>query len=162
MRFSRWFTGRGDQGTTDLMGGKRVKKSNPIINALGNIDELSAHLGACRVALGTDHEYSKILHDRQKELISLMGCLISGYEFTGIKNISEIIDELTAKIEMPREFIIPGNNNAEVTVNIARTVCRRAERYAVIAKAGKDITSYLNRLSSLLFLLTVALKDYKD
>ena len=162
MRFTRWFTGRGDQGTTDLMHGKRVKKSNPIINALGNIDELSAHLGACRVALGETHEYSRILYNRQKELVSLMGCLVSGYEFDGIKNISKDLAELTKKIEMPHEFIISGNNKAEVAVNIARTVCRRAERYAVIARAGEDITSYLNRLSSLLFLLTVALKDYKD
>jgi len=162
MRLSHWFTGRGDSGITDLIGGRRVKKSDAIITALGNIDELSAELGACRAVLGHDHEYSTILHDRQKELIALMGCLASGFDFKCTHFIDEIIKKLNEKIQMPSEFIIPGCNKVEATLNISRTVCRRAERSVVAAKAGEDIIAYLNRLSTLLFILTVATKDCKD
>lgn len=155
MRFIRWFTGRGDDGTTDLLIGKRVKKSHPIISALGTIDELSAMLAYCRAKTQHDSKCNDIFLNCQRELMSLMGALASQSSFEAKNPIDDIINDISNDITLPNEFVIPGNNDIEATLNLARTICRRAERSAVIAKADCGIIRYLNRLSTLLFILTI-------
>ena len=159
MRFSRWFTGRGDDGTTDLLIGKRVKKSHPIVSALGAIDELSAALGCCRAKTKDESKYYDIFLNCQRELVSLMGALASQNSFSAKDYIEKTIEEISKETTMPNEFVIPGNNDLEATINLARTICRRAERSAVLAKADCGIITYLNRLSTLLFMLTIKFTD---
>lgn len=156
-------TRTGDDGTTSLMYGRRVPKAHPRIAACGAIDELNAALGLAR-AEGS----SELLLPIQKELIGLMGELATddqdmpryikdGYPVISAESVARL-DQLAAKLEagLPRfkDWVIPGANRASAALDVARTVCRRAEREVLsLQHPNAQIIVYLNRLSDVLWLM---------
>ncbi|MEK7565564.1 MAG: cob(I)yrinic acid a,c-diamide adenosyltransferase [Patescibacteria group bacterium] len=139
------YTKTGDFGETSLWGGKRVKKSDKIIEALGVIDELNAWLGTLKL--------TKI----QKDLMLISSCL-AGYKeiIPDGKWLEKEIDRIEENLPALNNFILPSNQ-----IHIARAVCRRTERKVVDADGHRhDVLKYLNRLSDYLFVLA-RYEDFK-
>lgn len=162
------YTGRGDLGQTDLLG-ERVSKDDPRIDLIGELDETTSFLGLAR-SLMTDDRLSGMIVDVQRDLYRVMADLAfvtdtrpPGFETTQewVDRIASVTDGITAEIDLGRGFILPGGTSASAALDVARTVSRRAERQAVhLHGAGvisnEHVIGYLNRLSSLLFVLARA------
>jgi cob(I)alamin adenosyltransferase len=161
----------GDRGTTALMYNRRVSKCHPRVEACGAVDELNAALGLARAAASHD-----LLRERltsiQKDLLLLMGELATAAEDLPryVKDgharvtpampaaLEKWISALEAANVSTKGWAIPGANAASAALDLARTVCRRAERRAcTLQEAAQldnpEIVIYLNRLSDLLWLL---------
>jgi cob(I)alamin adenosyltransferase len=161
-----FYTGTGDNGTTGLLGEGRVSKTHARIEALGALDESTAALGLAR-AQAHDPRSGKILLEAQRDLYKLMAEVAATPEqadkFHAIDGrqvawVESQIDALSPTISMPREFIIPGDTLAGAALSLARAVIRRAERRVVELVNAKEVSNpelnrYLNRLSSLCFVL---------
>ena len=161
-----FYTRTGDDGTTGLLGEGRVPKTHPRIEALGALDESTATLGLAR-AQARDPRSSGILLEAQRDLYKLMAEVAATAEtaeqfhFIDAGRVTWIesqIEQLSATVTMPREFILPGDSLAGAALSMARAIIRRAERRVVELLAGKEISNpdlvpYLNRLSSLCFVL---------
>lgn len=164
-------TRTGDDGTTGLMFGRRVFKWNPQVEAYGTVDELNASLGVARAAV-SDQDSAEWLCSVQKRLVGLMGELAvqredyPNYLSKGYARITrDDVTFLDSKIEsLEKEeglsfdgWATPGANPAAAALDLARTVCRRAERRAteVDADAPRNplLLQFLNRLSDCLWLL---------
>ncbi|MDR2922969.1 MAG: cob(I)yrinic acid a,c-diamide adenosyltransferase [Treponema sp.] len=139
----------GDDGYTDLLDGKRLRKDHPLIECLGTLDELNAFLGDAKAALGVCPS-SDIISGIQKDLSSIMGALAGGsVPAVSVPALESSLPPLTA-------FAVPGENAASAKLHIARAVCRRAERRLTalgLTNETKAVLPYINRLSNLLFLL---------
>jgi cob(I)alamin adenosyltransferase len=164
----RIYTGTGDEGTTGLFGGQRVRKDAARVEAYGAVDEANALLGVARAMLRPDDPLGERLVQIQGELF-VVGADLATPEVEGkaasasvprvqaedITRLEAWIDEAQAELEPLRSFILPGGGQAAAHLHLARTVCRRAERRAVTLGAEEhvspDIRVYLNRLSDLLF-----------
>lgn len=161
----RLFTGKGDQGTTDLLG-DRVGKDDPRIGLIGALDEATSFIGFAR-ALSGDERANTWVMEVQRDLYQIMAELAFVDELRPdrfvlpaerVTRLEELTDTLSAEFELPRQFILPGETVPGGAFDVARAVVRRAERDAV-ALAGRGVTvngeilRYLNRLSSLLFML---------
>jgi cob(I)alamin adenosyltransferase len=164
-------TKTGDQGTTGLMYNRRVPKCHPRIEAYGAVDELTAALGVARAT--ATHELTRAsLVAIQKDLITLMGELATAVEDLPryVKDgFSLVRPELTAKLDEQvkqiealgltfHDWVLPGTSLHSSALDLARTVCRRAERRICgLQQAGELQNSepivYLNRLSDLLWLM---------
>jgi cob(I)alamin adenosyltransferase len=163
-------TRRGDQGTTALMYNRRVSKCHPRVEAYGAVDELNAAIGLARAG-ALDEFVRESLAAIQKDLVRLMGELATavedlpryvkdGYEpvASGMTNgLESLVGKIEAAKVSPRGWATPGANMASAALDVARTVCRRAERRAcALHDAGQlqnpEIVVYLNRLSDLLWL----------
>lgn len=162
------YTGRGDTGGTDLLG-ERVEKDDPRIELIGELDETTSAIGFARsvsVRSGTNETAVEVQRDLYKimaELAFTTDVRPEGLSFGAdrVERISALTDELSAAIELPRQFIVPGETVAGGAFDVARAVSRRAERQAVaLHRQGHvengEILRYLNRLSSLLFMLARA------
>jgi cob(I)alamin adenosyltransferase len=161
-----FYTAKGDDGTTGMLGEGRVPKYHARIEALGALDEASAALGMAR-ALSTAPEAPAIILQVQRDLYKLMAEVAATPEnterFRGIDEariqwLEKQADALSRKVEMAREFIVPGDTPGGAAVSLARAVVRRAERRVVALFDAGEITNehlqrYLNRLSSLCFVL---------
>lgn len=161
------YTKTGDKGTTALIGGKRVPKNHPRIEAYGTTDELIAYIGYLR-----DHnlkpEHKDLLLTIQEDLMivsALLAADCDGCEENlpqlkseSIVQLEKEIDILETKLPVLKAFLIPGGHPAVSVCHIARTVCRRTERKVLTMMdeyAIPDIIlSYLNRLSDYLFVLS--------
>ncbi|MEW6650781.1 MAG: cob(I)yrinic acid a,c-diamide adenosyltransferase [Chloroflexota bacterium] len=164
---NRFFTGKGDDGTTGLLGEGRVLKTDVRMEALGALDETSASLGLARSLSGGQPVVARLVMRIQRELYLLMAEVAATADNTerfrsvGAENVTwleEQADGLSDQIEMPHEFILPGDTPAAAAFSLARTVCRRAERRVVALRDAGGLTNphilpYLNRLSSLCFIL---------
>lgn len=162
------YTARGDQGATDLLG-ERVGKDDPRIELLGALDEATSSIGLGR-SMATWKNANELLVDTQRDLYQIMAELafIDTTRPDSLRFAAERVDWLEASIatvqeavELPREFVITGDTTAGATLDVARTVVRRAERHAVaLARTdvigNPEIIRYLNRLSTLLFILARA------
>jgi cob(I)alamin adenosyltransferase len=163
-----FFTREGDDGHTGLLGGGRVPKHDLQPQAFGSVDEASACLGLARALAQTDETRETILRV-QRDLYHLMAELAATIEtaetFRKIESesvewIETQIERLGEEVELPKDFILTGDAVASAALDLARTVVRRAERWvAQCADAGRTanphLLRYLNRLSSLCFLLMV-------
>ena len=161
----RLYTRRGDLGETDLLG-DRVAKDDPRIDLIGELDETTSVLGLAR-SLTTSERANQILVDIQRDLYRVMADLAfvtdtrpPGFETNHewVDRIEHVTDELTAAVELPRQFVLPGGTQSSAALDVARAVVRRAERQAVHLYrtnviTNEHIVAYLNRLSSLLFVL---------
>lgn len=161
----RLYTTRGDQGETDLLG-ERVTKDDPRIEALGALDEATAALGLAR-ALAVTERADPLLIDVQRDLYRIMAEIAFVPEVRPEKFrfapervawLETATDQITAEITLPREFILPGGTVSGAAMDVARTVVRRGERNLVTVAGRGDVDNpelvrYLNRLSSLLFVL---------
>ena len=164
---SQFYTQRGDDGYTGLLGPERVPKYDLRPEAYGTVDEAQAAMGLAR-ASGCTPRTEEILLAIQRDLYPLMAELAADGDadspfagsITGAKvdQLESWIAELETEVEMPRDFVVPGDSRAGAALHLARTVVRRAERLAVrLAHEGlldnNQVLRYLNRLSSLLFVL---------
>jgi cob(I)alamin adenosyltransferase len=167
---SELYTGRGDNGFTGLLGPERVPKHDLRPEAYGTVDELQAVLGVAR-ACGCTQATAEVLLSIQKDLHRLMAELAgAGSEKSAFSSsitqedvgrLEVWIAEAEAAVELPRAFVVPGDSKPGAALHHARTVARRAERRVVhLAHEGllsnDDLIRYLNRLSSLLFVLAYA------
>jgi cob(I)alamin adenosyltransferase len=164
-------TGRGDDGRTEISAGKLVSKDHPRVEFVGVLDELNAFLGDAKLAAPREETRAAIetvqrdlffaplfLDSPETEPASGGGMLPPG---GGID--PERLAALTRSLEEKRPmrgFVVPGKNAASVKLDIARTVCRRAER-RLVTLSGQETVSpllrrYMNRLSDLLFMLARA------
>jgi len=164
-------TGRGDDGTTGLLfGGPRVTKDDLATEAYGTIDEAVAALGLARAELPAGDMAALILRLQRElfvvgaELATTPGALDRLTD--GVTRVSEPMLEALeatlaaheAAIQMPREFVVPGETRASAALEVARTVVRRAERRIVTLQRerggpGPWLLPYLNRLADLLWIL---------
>ncbi|MFN2185381.1 MAG: cob(I)yrinic acid a,c-diamide adenosyltransferase [Anaerolineae bacterium] len=166
---SRFYTGRGDDGYTGLLGPERVPKYDLRPEAYGTVDEAQAAIGLAR-ASGCSAQTDKILLVIQQDLYTLMAELAAAGDADSIfagritaKHLSQLEDRIAqveTGVEMPREFVVPGDSLPGAALHVARTVVRRAERRAVRLDhegvlANHLVVRYLNRLSSLLFVLAL-------
>lgn len=179
-------TGRGDDGTTGLLfGGERVRKDDLRTEACGTIDEAVAALGLARAELGMKAQtgvlppsfggLGELILRLQRELF------VAGAELATdpaardrqrdgetrvsaemVEGLEAVLREMEAAIELPREFVVPGETRVSASLELARTVVRRAERRAVTlaahdeALAAGRLLPYLNRLADLLWILARA------
>lgn len=164
----RIYTARGDTGQTDLLG-ERVEKDDPRIDAIGTLDETTSSIGFGR-ALAQVAATNERLKTVQRDLYQVMAELAftdetrpDSLHLTADRTawLEAELDILSTEIELPREFVLPGETASGAALDIARTVSRRAERQAVaLTRQGvignPEIVRYLNRLSSLLFMLARA------
>jgi cob(I)alamin adenosyltransferase len=160
----RIYTRKGDDGTTGLLYGGRVRKDSAAPAAYGDVDEAQAALGLAR-AEADDPELVDMIVGLQRDLWVLMAelatdpgnraKLVPGQSRVTAEMVSALeplIDDLTGRFEPPTEFVIPGQNRVAAALDLARTVVRRAERQALVASApGSSVVPYLNRLSDLLW-----------
>ena len=159
------YTRRGDDGSTDLFGGGRVSKDDPRPEAYGHVDEAQAAIGLARAAATDD--LAELLVGLEADLWVVMAELATNPERLGlleagtgrptttmVDRLEELIDDVSARFDSPSEFVLPGEDEVAARLDMARTVCRRAERAAVgVAAAGSAVVPYLNRLSDLLWTL---------
>jgi cob(I)alamin adenosyltransferase len=146
-----------------------VPKYDPRPEAYGTVDEAQAALGLARAA-GCTPRSGEILLAIQRDLYELMAELAatgnedspfaSSVQAAHVAQLEDWIAEFEAQVEMPREFVIPGDSHPGAALHLARTVVRRAERRAVRLLdegllGGGQVLGYLNRLSSLLFVLAL-------
>lgn len=169
MSKSSFFTGRGDDGQTGLLGPERVPKYDLRPEAYGTVDEAQAALGLVRAG-ECQPLTAQIVLGIQRFLPSLMAELAAAGQpdsaWSG-RTTAEQVDQVEAwiaqiegKIDMPREFVIPGDSALGAALHLARTIVRRAERRVVrLSDEGllvnPHVVRYLNRLSSLLFVLAI-------
>lgn len=165
---SVFFTGKGDDGTTGLLGEGRVLKNDSRMELLGSIDEASAALGLARATCHSEKVAKIILHV-QRDLYQMMAEVAATpenaekFKFFASEKISyleEQIEVFGKQIRMPKEFLIPGDSQGEAALALARTILRRAERRAVDLVEEKKIVNqkiveYLNRSSSLIFIISI-------
>jgi cob(I)alamin adenosyltransferase len=167
-------TGRGDDGRTELSAGKRVSKDHPRVEFIGVLDELNSFLGDAKVA--ASQEQTRAAIEMVQRDLFLAPLLLDSPETepaSGGKILPqgggidpERLAALTRSLEEKRPmrgFIVPGKNAASAKLDIARTVCRRAER-RLITLSGQEtvpplLRHYMNRLSDLLFMLARAEED---
>ncbi len=166
MRFSKWYTSTGDDGYTGILGSQRVPKYADRPEAYGTVDELSSVLGLARVQ-AREPRLRDLLLTIQRDLYKMMADLATAPEAATRPAwlpadrptwLESIIAELGTEVTMPRAFIVPGDSMGGATLDLARTVARRAERgVARLAHQGElrgdTPLKYLNRLSSLLFVM---------
>jgi cob(I)alamin adenosyltransferase len=159
-------TERGDSGQTGLIGDVRVSKADLRVEAYGTIDELGAQMGFARSICG-DAEVGALTKEIQRELFLVAGSVANPRATE--KNPPDVTPEMTARLtaEVHRiesmegilsDWSLPGDHAAAAAYDVARTVCRRAERCVVrLSEAGEDVSleaiKYLNRLSDLLWLM---------
>ncbi len=159
--------GTGDEGYTDLLGPERVAKYDLRPETYGTIDEASSALGLAR-ALCTQERTREILRHVQHDLYLLMAEVATPaaqleklpYRITVEQAdwIDTTIGELEQQVQLPKQFVLPGASAGSAAIDLGRTIVRRAERHAVrLIHEGRmpqgQALRYLNRLSSLLFIL---------
>ncbi len=163
---AEFFTRQGDEGFTGLLGEGRVPKYHPRTTTFGDIDEASAAIGIAR-ALIESSESRNCLIQIQRHLYLVMTEVSSTPEnaekFKSINEnhvqwLEDQTNALAKTIVIPKEFIIPGDTLSGAYLDLARTIVRRAERgiaklYHEGELSNKNVMHYLNRLSSLLFVL---------
>ena len=163
----RAWTGRGDDGTTGLLHGGRVGKDAPEPAALGAVDEAQAALGVARAEAEPGGELDTILRGVERDLYVLMAELATAPANRSklepgrtlvtpemVVAVERLTEDVTGRFEMPTDFVLPGESRTSALLEVARTVVRRAERAAVpVAVDGSSVLPYLNRLSSLAWVL---------
>jgi cob(I)alamin adenosyltransferase len=164
VKLNRLYTRTGDDGTTGLVDGSRRSKADARMAAIGSVDETNAAIGLAR--LSAPAAIDAVLARVQNDLFDLGADLATPGEMEGalrivaaqVARLEAEIDEATAAVPPLTSFVLPAGTPCAAALHLARTVCRRAERDAVAARAAGDDLSdvalcYVNRLSDLLFAL---------
>jgi len=160
------YTRTGDDGTTALFSGGRVRKDDLRVEAYGTVDELNSYIGVVRAhrpstsAAGLLGRVQNHLFRLGADLATPLNAKPHGLvriDAAAIKWLEASIDELSEQLEPLKNFILPGGSPAAAHLHVARSVCRRAERLVVALRALEEINPhaliYLNRLSDWLFIL---------
>ena len=165
------YTRTGDKGDTGLFGGGRVRKDDPRVEAYGDVDELNAAIGLAR-SMAPVPRIDEVLAPIQRDLFSIGALLATPHpekvreqmlkarlDDDRIAQLEREIDRAEQELEPLTAFIIPGGTPKSAALQLARAVCRRAERRVITLAQHQDVTLpaivivYLNRLSDLLFTL---------
>ncbi len=175
VRITRVYTRTGDSGDTALVGGRRVPKDSPRIEAYGTIDELNSVIGLARafnaeqLKRGQKHRWlDEVLRRLQNELFDLGSELATPENavYEGMFRVGEaqvrelecLMDECQKDLVPLKSFVLPGGGRVGGFLHHARTVCRRAERRVLalsrVEPIGEWPLKYVNRLSDLLFVLS--------
>ena len=164
------FTGKGDGGTTKLFDspqGARVSKSSPIFECLGQLDELNAITGWCRVACPEDFSFQErsvkeLLHDVQDHLFTIQAEAAGAPKSvpqSSVKALGSLINDIEKELPETKTFLVLGGTELSARFDVARAVSRRAERRLVtLHESGERAISdpsraYANRLSSFFYAL---------
>jgi cob(I)alamin adenosyltransferase len=179
VNLTRIYTKLGDGGETHLGDMSRVSKTHPRVEAYGTVDELNAAIGVTLLAPGLPSNFAQWLARVQNDLLDVGADLsvptpAGGAPDTTGKGqarlrvtgeyarwLERVCDEVNAKLESLRSFVIPGGTPAAAQLHVCRTVCRRAERRAIAIgeECNPEAIRYLNRLSDMLFILSRAAND---
>src|SRR5215211_2130316 len=149
------YTGRGDTGSTDLLGA-RVEKDDPRIELLGTLDETTSSIGLARSLASREINDSAI--EVQRDLYLIMAELAftdeirpDGYQLSPerVKWLEGLTDQIAEVVNLPPHFVVPGDTIAGASFDVARTIARRAERQAVALHhdgtvANMEVLRYLN------------------
>lgn len=160
------YTSKGDDGFTGMLGEGRIPKFHPRIETVGSLDEASAALGMAR-ALANNSTSAQVLVEAQRHLYQIMAEISATPENAAtfhsitpeiVTSLESKIDQISTSITLPKQFIVPGDSPAGAALALSRAIVRRAERQ--VAKLlheneiqNNEILRYLNRLSSLCFVL---------
>lgn len=170
VKLNKIYTRTGDDGTTGLVDGSRVAKSDPRMAAIGDVDEANSAIGVARTHLDPDGAFDRMLARIQNDLFDLGADLatpLAGDQSYALRVtaaqaewLEGAIDRMNLDLEPLRSFVLPAGEPAAAALHLARAITRRAERSAVAASAGSDIRAepliYLNRLSDFLFVASRA------
>lgn len=159
------YTKTGDDGTTALVGGTRVKKNDVRVEAYGTMDELNAHIGLLGEMATSYREELKKVQRNLFTIQTLLACengemrvRMPQIKAEEVSQIEELIDQMQATLPPLKTFVLPGGSMAGAQCHVARTICRRAERRVVdlaeIEEVDEKIMRYINRLSDYLFVLS--------
>ena len=173
VKLNKIYTRTGDDGTTGLVDGSRVAKSDALMAAIGDVDEANSAIGIAVAALDSASNEAAMLARIQNELFDLGADLATPADIqfgfgphemalrivpSQIARLEDEIDQMNDALDALRSFILPGGTEAAARLHLARAVARRAERAALAAGAERDLNpialNYLNRLSDHLFVLT--------
>ncbi|MEN8113531.1 MAG: cob(I)yrinic acid a,c-diamide adenosyltransferase [Actinomycetota bacterium] len=168
----RIYTRRGDDGRTGLYHGGRVPKDSPGPEAYGTVDEAVSILGTARAA--SEGDVAEAILETQRQLFVVAAELatdlghrdaledgVSRVEQAMIDRLEQRIDLIDEEVGMPTEFVVPGGDTVAATIDVARTVVRRAERRAVtyVGEGSESlVVPYLNRLADYLYMLARAVE----
>ena len=168
VNLTRIYTRLGDSGETHLGDMSRVPKTDPRIEAYGTVDELNAQLGVALATEGLSEQHAQWLARIQNDLFDV-GADISVPQSDDKRErlrvipeqttwLEERCDEVNATLEPLKSFVLPGGSKAAAALHVCRTVCRRAERRAIVCgdQINAEVVRYLNRLSDLLFIVSRA------
>lgn len=162
------YTRTGDDGTTSLVGGRRVSKTDVRLEAYGCVDELNANIGLL-AAFMSDGSDLQNLRWIQNKLFCIGGALATDTDTTklpdschisssDVTRLESMIDAASEGLPQQKAFILPGGCQSAAVCHMARTVCRRAERRILqldsIHKVNSDIIIFVNRLSDYLFVMS--------
>ena len=166
-RLSKIYTRTGDDGSTGMADGSRVSKADNLFSVMGDIDELNSHIGLVRAQLkrnkgqSIEKEFSEALIIIQHLLFNIGGELAmpeyEGVNATHIEWVEQQIDAMNTTLPPLKDFILPTGSVLVSQLHVARSVCRRAERQAVILQQQRPdairltAVSFINRLSDWLF-----------
>ena len=176
VNLTRIYTKLGDGGETHLGDMSRVPKTHARIEAYGDVDELNAQIGLTLTVGGLPGQYAAWLRRIQNDLFDVGADLsvpadagptkqgerlrVSADQVTWLEG---ACDEVNATLEPLRSFVLPGGTAAGAQLHVCRTVCRRAERRALLVEdANPEVVRYLNRLSDLLFILSRGANDGEE
>jgi len=161
-RLTKIYTRTGDDGSTGMADGSRVMKDDPLVSAIGDVDELNSQL-AVVVSLSPE-VFVATIKAVQNELFNVGAELAMGQAVikqSSIDCLEKSLDELNQSLPALKEFILPGGGLAASHCHVARAVCRRVERSLVSLSKHQSVTqelmAYINRLSDYLFVLARAI-----
>lgn len=166
------YTRKGDDGSTGLLFGGRAAKDDAGPEAYGAVDEAVSALGLARAEVDEGSELHALIEQLQRELF-VVGAELATAPANRAKlqagttlvtaemvtRLEPIIDDVTARFDPPTEFVLPGQNRLAASLDLARTVVRRAERASVAATRASwlptdsQVVPYLNRLADLVYTL---------
>lgn len=167
-RLSKIYTRTGDDGSTGMADGSRVSKADSLFSVMGDIDELNSHIGLVRAQLAQTAIHSTKATDVTQALVVIQHLLFNiggelampeyeGVNATHIEWLEQQIDAMNTALPPLKDFILPTGSVLVSQLHIARTVCRRAERQAVLLQQERPnairstAVSLINRLSDWLF-----------
>lgn len=170
MKKAAVYTRTGDKGTTGLVGGTRIKKSDPRIHLYGEVDELNSHIGVGLSFMDNVSEklFLQIIQSALFDLGSNLACeqdqrakfKLPQIKNTLIEKLENEIDNLDSHLIPIKHFILPGGTSAAATFHVCRTVCRRLERQMVdfsdqhSGEIPEESLRFINRLSDYFFILS--------
>ena len=169
-RLSRIYTRTGDDGTTGLGDGQRVRKDHERVEAYGTVDEANSALGMVLAVPGLPDGVVDVLTAVQHDLFDLGGelCIPGHRAITAadVERLEQTLDRFNDDLPALKDFILPGGGPAAAACHLARTVVRRAERrvwtLAESEKVNLEVPQYLNRLSDLLFVIARVLARHES
>lgn len=153
---AKFYTGKGDTGKT-IFQGKYIKKTNKCFEALGSLDELNSYIGICR-SLAKGNIIDLVLKDVQESLFIIqaeIGSKSKHLDEEKLKELEANIDSFSKEVGEIKSFVIPCGTFLAAHLDYCRALARRVERRVLASKVKISKTSYayLNRISSLLFVL---------